>query len=279
MAKKQNIKTNKINQDDGEIDLSEIFIKLMRWKWLITSMVVLITVTTFLYVKFSPGPPITYTAKAVLKIGTVGTFHVQSPEMIVNSLITGISATSRSEGYTISEIRTPSKTNFVTVDNISQVHMYHFIANVIHKNNKFILTLIIKATNQTLDISVQTPHAQGSKEIAQIIGNYIIEKHHPLYANAIKQAQIELAEIKKMAVYVNNNYIKMKLMYENQKYPTSYTLEPYEPSAPDPSPGKRILLKTAFAFTASLFFSIILIYFIEYMLAIGREMKERTEKN
>ena len=272
MDKKHNTIPESHYQDNDEIDLIELLIKVWRWRWLTAALVIIITATAFLYVQFSPGPPKTYTVITSLKIGTVGAYHVQSPEMIINSVKAELFAKARQEGYKIKD------TTQSNIQSNIQNNTYQFNTKMTDSNEKLILNLNFTATEKSIEFSIKTQSAKESVKWARMIGDFITNKHRPLYASAVKQAQAELSELKKMSVYVGSEYINMKLLYENQNYPTDYMIEPFAPSGPDPNSGKKIMLKTAAAFIASLFFGIFLSFLIDYISAIRQEMRKRSGK-
>lgn len=271
MAKKQIIEEKYYHNDNDELDIADLFIKIWRWKWIIATIVAITTTATFLYLKLSPNP-LTYTAKASLKIGRVGNYAIQNPDLIIITVKNQLYTLARQHGYFINDI-TPLST---PTNNPYKIRKFN--ATVEDKNEKFLYNLNLSVTKIYIDYSIQSPSSNNSVKWAREIGDYIINYHRPLYVNAVKQAQIELTDIKKMSVHVNDKYIKMKLMYENQKYPTSYTFEPLPPIAPDASLYNKMILKTVVSLIASLLFGIFLSLLIDFSLKIKEEIRLRKGK-
>lgn len=257
-------------KSNDEIDIVELILKLWRNKWLIIALVIVITGATLIYLTISPAPPKTYTVKSSLRIGIVGSYTVQSPEEIVNSVRQELYTEARRNNEIINDI-TPK---IVTSNPEFPSYSINFEANSQNIKGKFVYTIKLIAKNKSVDFSIQTLSATMSATRARKIGDFIIKKHDPIYNKAITQAQEELSSIKRMPVYVDRDYIKMKLLYENEKHPTDYIIEPLAPSNPDPL-SRKILLKTSFAFITSIFLGIFITLFHDYVSAIKRGIKER----
>ncbi len=263
------------HKNNDEIDLIEILVKVMRWKWFIAAFITVVTVSTFFFTLLSPASRNTYTVNSSLWIGTVGTYLVQSPDMITNSVKTELYKKARQMGDTIDD-KTPliNPTAYPASGNNPQ-YTYHFDMVLTDSKGQFVLKLNFSASNKSIDFSVQTPSAEESVKWARMIGDFIIYNHRPLYANAVRQAQTELADLRKMSVNVGSKYIDMKIQYENQKYPTSYIIEPFSPSGPDAGSGKKMALKTGIAFMGSLIAGIFLSFLFDILSGIRTEIKKR----
>ena len=258
-----------LHKNNDEIDIAELILKIWRMKWLVMISIFVITGSTFIYLILSPTPQKTYTAKSTLAIGIVGSYAVQSPDEIINLIKKELYNQAHQNSSIINDITPANKLN--TTNNA-----VNFETAVQDSNGKLNYKLFFIATDKSIDFSVQTLSANESVKRAKMIGDFIIKKHSQIYANVINQVQYELSSIKRMSVFVGQDYIKMKLLYENEKHPTDYIIEPFISSSSDSSPEKKIILKTTIAFMTSLFIGIFISLIIDYASAIRKEIKEKA---
>ncbi len=277
MDNRPQINSEPHQKNNDEIDIAELLMKIWRKKWFISAVVIFITSTTLIYLGLTPSPPNTYTVKSSLRIGNVGSYTIQSPEEIVNSVKKELYNEVNHRRYIINDTSPSKKPNsdINTVD--YEINTIGYEATVWDRKWKFKYKLIFTAMKKSIDFSIQTSSPKESFNRAKMIGDYIIKYHTQIYTNAIKLVQDELFTIRRMNVFIGKDYMKMKLLYENERHPTDYIIEPSTPLGPDTNPGKKILLKTSIAIITSLFFGIFISLFYDYVSVIRKKIIEKSE--
>ncbi len=116
-----------------EIDIVELLFKIWRRKWFIVTFMIIVTASTFLIVQFSHTPSKTYTVKTSLRIGMVGTYLIQSPEMIINTAKAELYTKARQQGAQINDITTTSIDNPRNTNNLT--------ATILNSSGRLLLKL------------------------------------------------------------------------------------------------------------------------------------------
>jgi hypothetical protein len=278
MAREQKTKKNPENNCyghyDDELDLFELFQKIWKWKWLITSVVIFSILLTFIYnlynIKSDSKAKFinwTYTAQTIIKIGCIGgqaidSFTYNSPT-ITN--ISKIIEKKYSKRINIPTQIVGNKGSKIEIDFKSDNNKINFnVAN---------FSLKIEPASGIHYISIISKNAESSLEILEYILKLILQEHKKIYTNGVNKLNKNIAYFKSKQILETNIYFSIPYLLDSFNYQSEIISNPILPSNPDidSMPERKLTQKLALAFIASLLLGIFLSLFIDFVIAHKRK--------